>query len=85
MFKQIGSTIAIQLGIAIGLGIVLGIIIGILVYDGTPASDYGILEEHTATTYNHATQEFKTQTCLVWWQSATPEGYGKILSCERIE
>ena len=85
MVKQIGRIIAIQLGIAVGIGIVLGIIIGVLVYDGAPVSAYGSIEEHTATNYNHDAQEFRTTTCLVWWQSATPEGNGKILSCERID
>ena len=84
MLKQIGRIIAIQLGIATAIGIAIGIGIGILISRGSPSAAHGIIEEHTASNFNHDAQEFRTTTCLVWWQSATPEGNGKILSCERI-
>jgi hypothetical protein len=61
--------------------ITAGIIVGIGI-----AQEVGPrIEEYTHTQFNHEAQELQTLTCLVWWQEATPEGYGKILSCERID
>jgi hypothetical protein len=78
MFTRLGrlSLASLILGIA---GIAFGLGALTTSYDGPR------IEEYTSTVLNHDAQELRTHTCLVWWQAATPEGHGQMLSCERLK
>lgn len=77
MFTRLGklSLASLILGIA---GIAFGLGALTTSYDGPR------LEEYTTNTFNHDAQEVRKHTCLVWWQTSTPESHGQILSCERL-